>query len=135
MYPDEQYAYETMKTLFASRKNYSPNVCDEFGCTALMYSLRYQRFRLFDFLLNEITADLNLRSKDQQGNTILHYAVIYGKDNTEILEKLIERFNKFGISPDDRNVFGFTPLLLGRITYPRIVITVYCLRSNLLWSI
>lgn len=117
MYPDEQYTYETMKTLFSSRKNYSPNVCDEFGCTALMYSLRYQRFRLFDFLFNEIPADLNLQSKDQQGNTILHYAIIYGKDDTQILQKLLERFTKFGITPDDRNIFGFTPLLLGRMRY------------------
>jgi ankyrin repeat protein len=100
-----------------------------------MYSLRYQRFRLFDFLLNEITADLNLRSKDQQGNTILHYTIIYANDNTEILQKLLEKFKKFGITPDDRNIFGFTPLLLGKIEYQRILIAVYCIYSDLLWTI
>jgi ankyrin repeat protein len=79
-----------------------------------MYTLRYQRYQLFDFLLNEKSLDLNLRSKDRQGNTILHYAIIYGKNNALIMENLIEIFNKFGIDNDQRNIFGFTPLLLGK---------------------
>jgi ankyrin repeat protein len=112
IYPNEDYAFQTMKILFSSRYNYSPNVCDEFGCNVLMYTLRYQRYRLFYFLLNEISLDLNLRSKDRQGNTILHYAIIYGQNNTQIMENLIEKFNKFGINIDERNNFGFTPLLL-----------------------
>ncbi|CAF2945453.1 unnamed protein product [Rotaria sp. Silwood2] len=111
IYPDEDYAYQTMKLLFSSRYHYSPNVCDEFGCNVLMYTLRYQRYKLFDFLLNETSLDLNLRSKDRQGNTILHYAVIYGKDDSTIMDILIENFIKFGIDIDERNVFGFTPLL------------------------
>ncbi|CAF0804907.1 unnamed protein product [Rotaria sordida] len=111
IYPDEDYAYQTMKTLFSSRYHSSPNVWDEFGCNILMYTLRYQRYQLFDFLLNETSLDLNLRSKDRQGNTILHYAVIYGKDDTKIMENLIEKFLKFGIDIDERNIFGFTPLL------------------------
>jgi hypothetical protein len=49
IYPNEDYAYQTMKTLFSSRLNYSPNVCDEFGCNVLMYTLCYQRYQLFDF--------------------------------------------------------------------------------------
>ncbi len=115
IYPNEQYAYETMKILFSSRYKYSPNVCDEFGCNVLMYTLRYHRYQLFNFLLDEISLDLNLRSRDRQGNTILHYAIIYGKDDTEIFEKLIKKFKKFGINTDERNIFGFTPLLLGKI--------------------
>ena len=117
IYPDEEYAYETMQTLFSTRNKYSPNVCDEFGCNVLMYTLRYQRFRLFDFLLNESSVDLNLRSKDRQGNNILHYAIIYGKNNTEILEKLIDKFKKFGTAIDERNAFGLTPLLLGNRSF------------------
>jgi len=80
-----------------------------------MYTLRYQRYQLFDFLLNDISLDLNLRSKDRQGNTILHYAIIYGKNDTQIMENLINKFNQFGIYIDERNVLGFTPLLLGKI--------------------
>jgi ankyrin repeat protein len=79
-----------------------------------MYTLRYQRYHLFNYLLNEITLELNLRSKDRQGNTIIHYAIIYGKDDPTIIENLIEKFNKFGIDTDERNIFGFTPLLLGK---------------------
>jgi hypothetical protein len=115
IYPDEEYACQTMKILFSPRYHYSSNVYDEFGCNVLMYTLRYQRYHLFNFLLNESSLDLNLRAKDQQGNTILHYAIIYGKDNTQIMENLIEKLNKVSISVDDRNVFGFTPLLLGEI--------------------
>lgn len=113
--PDEDYAYQTMKTLFASHHHYSPNACDEFGCNVLMYTLRYQRYKLFYFFLNETSIDLNLRSKDRQGNSILHYAVIYGKDDTNIMEALIENFIKFGIDIDERNIFGFTPLLFGML--------------------
>ncbi|CAF3167435.1 unnamed protein product [Rotaria socialis] len=112
MYPDEDYSYQTMKILLSPRYHYSPNVCDEFGCNVLMYTLRYQRYELFDFLLNEASFDIDLRSKDRQGNTILHYAVIYGKDATQIIENLIQKFMKFGIDVDARNILGFTPLLL-----------------------
>ncbi len=138
IYPNEQYAYETMKILFSSRRNYSVNVCDEFGCNVLMYTLRYHRYQLFHFLLDEISLDLNLRSKDRQGNTILHYAIIYGKDDSQILEKLIEKFNKFGIKTDERNIFGFTPLLLGKVleefsSIMKILIIFFF--SDFLWKI
>ncbi|CAF0734478.1 unnamed protein product [Adineta steineri] len=109
---NEKFAYETMKILFSSRYKYSLNLCDEFGCNILMYTLRYQRYKLFDFLLNDISLDINLQSKDQQGNTILHYAIIYANHNIQIIENLIEKFNKFAIDTDERNIFGFTPLLL-----------------------
>ncbi len=114
-YPDENYAYRTMRSLLSSRYDYSPDVYDEFGCNVLMYSLRYQRYRLFEFLLNNLSLELNLQAKDRLGNTILHYAIIYGGNDTQIIEKLIEKYKKLAIKIDERNHFGFTPLLLGRI--------------------
>jgi hypothetical protein len=36
--------------------------------------------------------------------------------DSQIIENLIEKFNKFGINTDERNIFGFTPLLLGNIS-------------------
>jgi ankyrin repeat protein len=109
--PDEDYAYRTMGRLLSS----SLNVCDEFGCNVPMYSLRYQRYRLFKFLLNEKSFDLNLWAKDRQGNSILHYAILYSGNDTEIMEKLIEKYNKFARDIDERNNFGFSPLLLGEM--------------------
>ncbi|CAF1500272.1 unnamed protein product [Rotaria sp. Silwood1] len=109
---NENYAYRTMRTLLSSRYSNSPNVYDEFGCNLLMYTLRYQRYKLFEFLLNETIFDINLHDKDQQGNTILHYAILYGGNNTQIIDKLIEKYNKFSIEIDERNNYGFTPLLL-----------------------
>ncbi|CAF4340600.1 unnamed protein product, partial [Adineta steineri] len=113
MNSDENYACCTMKKLFSTSCHYSLNQCDQFGCNILMYSLRYQRYRLFDILLNEISFDLNIHTKDQENNTILHYAILYGGNNTQIIEKLIEKYKKFAMNIDERNNFGFTPLLLG----------------------
>jgi len=79
-----------------------------------MYSLRYQRYRLFNFLLNEIDLNLDFHAKDQQGNTILHYAILYAGNDTQIMDRLIEKYKKFTINIDERNSQGFTPLLLGK---------------------
>ena len=79
-----------------------------------MYVLRFQRFRLFDVLLQEVAVDLNFAAKDRLGNTILHYAVVYARDRPKIMEKLIDKFNQFKIDVDQRNRSGFTPLLLGK---------------------
>jgi ankyrin repeat protein len=115
MHPDENYASRTMRLLLSPRHQYSPNISDEFGCNVLMYSLRYQRYRLFEFLLNDVSLDLNFSAKDRHGNTILHYAILYGGNDTQIIEKLIEKYKKFAIQIDERNNFGFTPLLLGNM--------------------
>lgn len=137
IYPDEDYAYQTMKILLSSRYNYSPNVCDEYGCNVLMYTLRYQRYQLFDYLLNETSLDLDFQSKDRLGNTILHYAVVYGKNDTKIVDTLIERFIKFGINVDGRNTLGFTALLLGKINNTLFlnIKILFCVYSNVLWTI
>ncbi len=119
-HPDENYAYRTMRLLLSSRYHYSPNVYDAFGCSVLMYTLRYQRYRLFEYLLNEISLDINFHAKDRHGNTIFHYAILYGGNDTRIIEKLIEKYKKFAIKIDERNNFGFTPLLLGKIRLNRI---------------
>lgn len=113
---DEHSACRTMRLLLSSSKStYSPNVCDGFGCNILMYTLRYQRYRLFDFLLEKSSTDLNFQAKDRYGNTILHYAIIYGGNQPDLLEKLIDKYKKFRLNIDERNYFGYTPLLLGRI--------------------
>lgn len=113
--PDENYACRTMRLLLSSRYHYAPNAADQFGCNVLMYALRYQRYRLLDFLLKNLSSELNFSAKDQGGNTVLHYSIIYSGNDTQIVEKLIERCKKFGVQIDERNHFGFTPLLLGEI--------------------
>lgn len=113
LYPDENYSLSMFRLLFSTRSSCSPNVCDEFSCTALMYCLRYQRFRLFDFLLEETSTDLNLQAKDRHGNNVLHYAVVYDACRPQLMNKLIDRWNQYKINVDQRNRFGFTPLLLG----------------------
>ena len=116
-HPDENYACRSMRTLLSSRYDYSPNATDDFGCNLLMYVVRYQRYRLLDFLLKNYFVDFDFHAKDQHGNTLLHYAVIYSGPDTEIMEKLIDKYRKFAIRVDERNNLGFTPLLLGRGEY------------------
>lgn len=112
-HPDENYTCRTMRILVLSRYPNLANVHDEFGCNILMYSLRYQRYQLFEFLLTKTSLDFNFRAKDQQGNSILHYTILYGGNDTQIIEKLIEIYKKLAINVDERNIYGFTPLLLG----------------------
>ena len=116
--PDEDKACRTMRLLLSSR--YSPNVSDEFGCNVLMYSLRYQRYRLFEYLLKNTSLELNFQAKDRHENTILHYAIMYSGNDTRILDKLIEIYKKFAIKIDERNNVGFTPLLLGEMKIIRV---------------
>lgn len=113
VHPDENYICRTICNSPSSRYRNLAKLHDEFGCNVLMYCLRYQRYRLFDFLLNATNLDFNLRETDQQGNTILHYAVLYGGNTTQIMDKLIEKYKKFSIAIDDRNQYGHTALLLG----------------------
>lgn len=125
LHSDETYACRSMRLLLSPRYGYSPNVADDFACNLLMYILRYQRYRLLEFLLKHYSAELNFHSKDRQGNTLLHYAVIYSGMDTQILEKLIEKYRKFGIRMDERNNFGFTPLLLGKtliLPFSRVIL-------------
>ena len=79
-----------------------------------MYALRYQRFQLFDLLLREMSIDADFTARDLQGNTILHYAVVYCADQTHIFDRLIDHFKQLKLDIDQRNHFGFTPLLLGK---------------------
>ena len=90
LYPDEKYAYRTMSSLFKSMHRYSPNITDEFGCNVLMYALRYQRYQLFELLLRETSIDLDFWAKDRQGNTLLHYAIVYAGQQTHIFDLLID---------------------------------------------
>ena len=117
LHPNERDAYAIMRRLFSSSSaaRYSPNVTDEFRCNVLMYSLRYQRYRLFNFLLSETSSDLDLRAQDRQGNTILHYAIIYSGDQIQLVERLIDKYEKFSLDVDVRNALGLTPLLLGQM--------------------
>ncbi|CAF3304551.1 unnamed protein product [Rotaria socialis] len=112
IHPDENYALRMISMLISSHSSNSSNIHDEFGCNLLMYSLRFQRYRLFRYLLNEKSLDINLHANDRYGNTILHYAILYGGNDSQIIDELIENYNKFAIEIDRRNNYGFTPLLL-----------------------
>ena len=105
-----------MSSLFRSTSRLDPNVYDEFSCNVFMYALRFQRFHLFELLLRETSIDADFSAKDPQGNTILHYAVVYCRDQTQICDRLIDQFKHWKLDVDHQNQFGFTPLLSGKTT-------------------
>ena len=111
---DEVEAYQLFNKLFRSQFPCSLNdIRDDFGCNVLMCNIRYRRFHLLNYFSNEILSDIDLQSQDHQGNTIIHYAVIYSEYSQRILQNLIEKFKKNGLNIDRKNHFGFTPLFLG----------------------
>ncbi|CAF1325531.1 unnamed protein product [Adineta ricciae] len=111
IYSNELCACRKIRQLISSNRHFSPNICDEFGCNLLMYCLRFQYHRLLHLLLDEVSLDLDFSAKDQQGNTILHYAIIYSEGNLEIIDRLIRKYEEFYVEIDQRNALGFTPLL------------------------
>ena len=113
IYPNETCAYRNIRQLISSNRHFSPNICDEFGCNLLMYCLRFQYHRLLHLLLDEVSLELDFSAKDQQGNTILHYATIYTEGNLEIIDRFIGKYKEFYVDIDQRNALGFTPLLFG----------------------
>lgn len=114
IYPNETCAYRKIRRLISSNRYFSPNICDEFGCNLLMYCLRLKYNRLLHLLLDEVSLDLDFSAKDQQGNTILHYAIMYSEGNLQIIGRLIAKYDEFFIEIDQRNTLGFTPLLFGK---------------------
>jgi hypothetical protein len=91
------------------------NACDQFGCNLLMCSLRCRHYRLFDYLYNEFSSDVNLLDADRQGNRILHYAVVYADADRCVVRRLIDEHVRLQCDVDQRNQFGLTPLLLGSL--------------------
>jgi ankyrin repeat protein len=80
------------------------------GFTPLNEAIARQQLDSVQLLLAEVSADIDWRSLDKQGRTILHQTV--EANNVPILEALILILNRYSISVDvfDRN--GLTPYLL-----------------------
>ena len=141
-HPDENYAYRTMRKLITSNNLNLLNECDGYGRNILMYSFYYQRYRLLEYLLNETALDIDFQIQDKQGNTILHYAILYSGNDNRIVDQLIEKYNKFAFNIDERNNQGFTPLLLGNIIIKtkkkectdKVFVVVF-ISSGFLWTI
>jgi ankyrin repeat protein len=82
------------------------------GYTVLHETIARQQIDSFQLILPEVSGEINWRSLDKHGRTILHQAV--ETNNIKILEDLITIMNHYNISVDliDRN--GLTPYLLAK---------------------
>lgn len=139
IHPDEIYSFETIESLTKFDFEFSLNVFDSFRSNLLMFTIRFQRLRLFEYFLNELFFHFDFRSKDRRGNTILHYSVIYFPDDLRLFELLIDKFNENHLEIDPRNSFGFTPLILGfsfsSLKKKNSIVFPLLLFSHVLWSI
>ena len=80
--------------------------------TVLHETIARQQVDSFQLLLDEIDGEIDWRSLDSQGRTILHQAV--ESNNAMILESLLAITNRYSISVDVLDKNGLTPYLLAR---------------------
>ena len=80
------------------------------GYTVLNETIARQQLDSFQLLLDEVSGDINWRSLDKHGQTILHQAV--EANNITILTALVTIMNRYSISVDLLDKNGLTPYLL-----------------------
>jgi len=83
-----------------------------YGFTLLNEVIARQQIDSFEFLLDEISGDIDWRAFDNQGRTILHQAV--ETNNPIILEPLLAITNRYHVSIDIPDKNGLTPYLLSK---------------------
>ncbi|CAF0917443.1 unnamed protein product [Rotaria sordida] len=80
------------------------------GYTVLHEAMARQQIDSFELLFDEISGEIDWRSLDTHGCTILHQAVEL--NNVVILQTLITTMNRYSISVDLLDKNGLTPYLL-----------------------
>lgn len=89
------------------------------GYTVLHEVIDRQQLDIFQILLAEVHGELDWRTLDARGRTILHQAV--ESNNTTILEALVSAMNRFKISVDIFDKNGLTPYLLAmKLHFPEM---------------
>ena len=94
----------------------SVNYQDENGKTALQCAIQEGRLEIVYLLLNSLqlsknktTSSLVNEFNNENGNTLLHQAVLFTENNPEIANKLVERLLAFGAKRYVRNHAGQYP--------------------------
>ena len=82
------------------------------GYTVLHEAMARQQLDSFELLIDEIGSEINWRSLDAHGQTILHQAVEL--NNIIILDALISIMNRYSVSVDLIDNNGLTPYLLAK---------------------
>lgn len=80
------------------------------GYTPLHEAIARQQLDSVQLLLANASGEIDWRSFDSHGRTILHQAV--ESNNAPILEELINVMNHYGVSVDIPDKYGLTPYLL-----------------------
>lgn len=87
------------------------NAQDSYGRTVLYMAARENRIKLFEFLMNdENSLGVDLRQKDNDGNTLLNYVCMIG--SPRMVEIVTKRMIERSVECDQRNNLGYTALLL-----------------------
>ena len=97
----------------------SVNYQDEVDKTALHYAIQEERLEIVYLLLNspqlskkKTTSSLVNEFSNENGNTLLHQAVLFTENNREMAHKLIERLLAFGAKRYVKNHAGLYPFQL-----------------------
>jgi ankyrin repeat protein len=98
------------------------NTTNQYGESLLHHCSYYGLIEQYYALIN-IGADIQ---KTKDGNTLLHYASLSGKDDFLITELV-----KLGLSPLDKNSFGETALHCSANERISHYLNMWCLRNNI----
>ncbi len=103
---NEEHGYKMTK-IFLKAGAYV-NVKDNMDRTALSFACMKGRIEIIKLFLKDDLVDLNC--PDTDGNTPLSHAALSGRP--EIVKMLVEVITQYGMTVDNRNELGYTPLLL-----------------------
>jgi ankyrin repeat protein len=104
----EEYGLQLAKVLMKHDANI--NMVDSLGRTALFIAVTEKREKLFDYFIQNHSSLADFRIKDNDGNILLNHVAIHG--TREMLRSLIDIMIERHVELDQRNLCGYTALLL-----------------------
>ena len=104
----EEYGLQAAKLLISFGADL--NVCDTLGRTCVYMAISQKREKLFNYFIDNHSAIIDYRSKDNDGNVLLNHAAVHG--TVKMVRKIVDKMKVRYIDLDQRNKCGYTALLL-----------------------
>jgi hypothetical protein len=104
----EEYGLQVAKLLLKFGADL--NIRDTLGQNVLFIACTEKRDKFFDYLIENYSAAIDFKQKDNDGNCLINHVAIYGSNR--MLKKIIEKMQEKKIELDQRNNSGYSALLL-----------------------
>jgi hypothetical protein len=104
----EEYGLRVSKLLLSFGADV--NIRDSSGQNVLYLALSEKREKLFEYVLEKHSNDIDFSSTDSDGNVLINHAALHG--TFKMLKNLIAKMNAQCAEIDQRNLHGYTALLL-----------------------